>query len=150
MATLDAGLEADVEETELLESSKIDAQIAEVKRQMAELEEAKASAAAAVGQVPQDEGVSEADLMSVYVGQVDYGVQPEELADLFKEVGLVRRVTVLCDKFTGQSKGFAYVEFTERAAAEAAVARFDGHQFKGRTLKVLPKRTNIRGRGRVA
>lgn len=49
--------------------------------------------------------------MSIYVGQVDYTTTPEELLAHFEPCGAVERVTICCDKFTGQPKGFAYLEF---------------------------------------
>uniref|UniRef100_A0A7S4HLE5 RRM domain-containing protein n=1 Tax=Odontella aurita TaxID=265563 RepID=A0A7S4HLE5_9STRA len=51
------------------------------------------------------------DGLSIYVGQVDYASTPEELLAHFEPCGTVERVTIVCDKFTGQPKGFAYLEF---------------------------------------
>lgn len=48
---------------------------------------------------------------SIYVGQVDYSTTPEELLAHFESCGTVERVTIVCDKFTGRPKGFAYLEF---------------------------------------
>ena len=48
---------------------------------------------------------------SIYVGQVDYSTTPEELLGHFESCGTVERVTIVCDKFTGKPKGFAYLEF---------------------------------------
>ena len=48
---------------------------------------------------------------SIYVGQVDYSTTPEELLAHFESCGTVERVTIVCDKFTGKPKGFAYLEF---------------------------------------
>ncbi|KAI9268167.1 hypothetical protein BDA99DRAFT_546464 [Phascolomyces articulosus] len=92
------------------------------------------------------------DSRSVYVGNVDYGSTPEELQAHFQSCGTINRVTILCDKFTGHPKGFAYIEFAEPAFINAAVA-LNESLFRGRLLKVSPKRTNVpgfamRGRGR--
>ncbi|KAI9489742.1 hypothetical protein BDB00DRAFT_841181 [Zychaea mexicana] len=92
------------------------------------------------------------DSRSVYVGNVDYGSSPEELQAHFQSCGTINRVTILCDKFSGQPKGFAYIEFAEPAFINAAVA-LNESLFRGRLLKVSPKRTNVpgfaqRGRGR--
>ena len=90
---------------------------------------------------------------SVYVGQVDYSSTPEELLAHFESCGTVERVTIVCDKFTGKPKGFAYLEFQNESAVENAV-KLDGSTFKERQLKVTPKRVNDphfyggRGRGR--
>ena len=100
----------------------------------------------------EDEATAEADGRSVYVGQVDYSATPEELQEHFAGCGTVNRVTILCDRFRNP-KGFAYIEFAEAEAVEAAVALHDS-EFKGRQLKVVAKRTNApgmrggRGRGR--
>jgi len=98
----------------------------------------------------------EIDSRSVFVGQVDYGAEPGMLAEHFKKCGTVNRVTILTDKFENP-KGFAYVEFLEKDAVDAAVL-LDGtglEEFPNRKLKVSAKRTNVpgmkaggRGRGR--
>ncbi|KAH8552243.1 hypothetical protein BGW37DRAFT_491172 [Umbelopsis sp. PMI_123] len=92
------------------------------------------------------------DSRSVYVGNVDYGTAPEELQAHFQSCGTINRVTIICDKFTGHPKGFAYVEFAEPEHVNAATT-LNESLFRGRLLKVTPKRTNIpgfsqRGRGR--
>eukprot|EP00889_Picochlorum_renovo_P002111 jgi/Picre1/29141/NNA_004534.t1 len=95
-------------------------------------------------------GKDELDSRSVYVGNVDYSCTPEELQAHFQECGTVNRVTILTDKF-GNPKGYAYVEFLEADAVEAACLLEDS-ELKGRKIKVQPKRTNVpgmrRGRGR--
>jgi len=83
----------------------------------------------------------EADGRSVYVGNVDYGATAEELEQHFHGAGSVNRVTILCDKFTGHPKGFAYIEFADKDSVETAMA-LDGTLFRGRQLQVSPKRTN--------
>lgn len=81
------------------------------------------------------------DGFSVYVGQVDYSATPEELLAHFEPCGTVERVTIVCDKFTGKPKGFAYLEFQTEESMENAV-KLDGSTFKERTLKVTHKRVN--------
>ncbi|EPQ59540.1 RNA-binding domain-containing protein, partial [Gloeophyllum trabeum ATCC 11539] len=92
-----------------------------------------------------------ADSRSVFVGNVDYGSTPEEIQQHFQACGVINRVTILCDKFTGHPKGYAYVEFAEPEHVDAALA-LDNSLFRGRLIKVTAKRTNIpgfnRGRGR--
>ncbi|KAF7301467.1 RRM domain-containing protein [Mycena indigotica] len=92
-----------------------------------------------------------ADGRSIYVGNVDYGATPEEIQVHFQACGTINRVTILCDKFTGHPKGFAYVEFAEPEHIETALT-MDNSLFRGRLIKVTAKRTNIpgfnRGRGR--
>ncbi|KAA0185958.1 polyadenylate-binding protein 2 isoform X2 [Fasciolopsis buskii] len=105
-----------------------------------------------------DEDKAEVDLRSIYVGnvslfvivhseiyiQVDYGSTADELEAHFRACGPINRVTILCNKYTGQPKGFAYIEFDTRDAVEAAMA-LDDSSFRNRQLKVLPKRTNVPG-----
>ncbi|NXH24516.1 PABP2 protein, partial [Myiagra hebetior] len=86
----------------------------------------------------------EADQRSVYVGNVDYGGTAEELESHFNSCGHINRVTILCDKFSGHPKGYAYIEFEEQSSVRAAVA-LDESVFRGRVIKVLPKRTNMPG-----
>lgn len=107
---------------------------------------------------PTFEERKEADSRSVFVGNVDYGANAEELENHFHGAGSVNRVTILCDKYTGHPKGFAYIEFADSDAVGAATA-LDGSMFRGRQLQVTSKRTNqfgytsggrgrFRGRGR--
>ncbi|VDP91334.1 unnamed protein product [Echinostoma caproni] len=91
-----------------------------------------------------DEDKAEVDLRSIYVGNVDYGSTADELEAHFRACGPINRVTILCNKYTGQPKGFAYIEFDTRDAVEAAMA-LDDSSFRNRQLKVLPKRTNVPG-----
>ncbi|TFJ98988.1 protein LDOC1 [Platysternon megacephalum] len=86
----------------------------------------------------------EADQRSIYVGNVDYGGTAEELESHFNSCGQINRVTILCDKFSGHPKGYAYIEFEDRSSVQAAV-ELDESMFRGRVIKVLPKRTNMPG-----
>nr|XP_012592605.1 embryonic polyadenylate-binding protein 2 isoform X1 [Microcebus murinus] len=86
----------------------------------------------------------EADHRSVYVGNVDYGGSAAELEAHFNRCGEIHRVTILCDKFSGHPKGYAYIEFATERSARAAV-ELDDSVFRGRVIKVLPKRTNVPG-----
>ncbi|KAG8876091.1 cytoplasmic RNA-binding protein [Tulasnella sp. 332] len=94
-----------------------------------------------IGRIPAEvmEGETEedpavVDARSVYVGNVDYSSSPEEIQQHFTSCGSINRVTILCDKFTGNPKGFAYVEFADPAFAETALALNDS-LFKGRLIK---------------
>ncbi|CAF3386288.1 unnamed protein product [Rotaria socialis] len=93
---------------------------------------------------PTMEEKMEADLKSVYVGNVDYSATAQELELHFHGCGSIHRVTILCDKFTGQPKGFAYVEFSDKESVQTALA-LDDSLFKGRQIKVTEKRTNRPG-----
>lgn len=86
----------------------------------------------------------EIDARSVFVGNVDYSATADDLERHFHGCGSVNRVTILCDKFTGHPKGFAYIEFADKDSVETATA-LDDSLFKGRQIKVGPKRTNRPG-----
>ncbi|OAF67368.1 Embryonic poly(A)-binding protein 2 [Intoshia linei] len=84
----------------------------------------------------------EVDSRSVYVGNVDYGATADELELHFHGCGSINRVTIMSDKNSGHPKGFAYVEFESLDGVETANA-LDSSLFRGRIIKVLPKRTNV-------
>ncbi|KAI0092814.1 hypothetical protein BDY19DRAFT_903561 [Irpex rosettiformis] len=77
---------------------------------------------------------AQADSRSIFVGNVDYSSTPEEIQQHFQACGVINRVTILCDKFTGHPKGFAYVEFADTEAVDTAVA-MDNSLFRGRLIK---------------
>jgi len=146
------------EETEHLneeddEGLGTDADLEVLKRQMKEMEEEAAKLremqAAVEKEMNLDGEDKEAiDARSIYVGNVDYSATPEELQAHFQSCGTINRVTILCDKWTGHPKGFAYVEFAEPAFVANAMA-LNESLFKGRLIKVTSKRTNIPGFGRA-
>ena len=83
----------------------------------------------------------ESDEKSIFVGNVDYGATTDELEQHFLGCGVVNRVSILCNKFDGHPKGFAYIEFADKDCIQIALA-LDETLFRGRQLKVMPKRTN--------
>ncbi|KAG6921893.1 poly(A) binding protein nuclear 1, partial [Chelydra serpentina] len=90
----------------------------------------------------------EADARSIYVGNVDYGATAEELEAHFHGCGSVNRVTILCDKYSGHPKGFASLEFSDKevlGGAQFHPWRYTNSLFRGRQIKVIPKRTNRPG-----
>jgi len=102
------------------------------------------TAAPAASPFPTPEEKLEADQKSIYVGNVDYGATAEELEQHFHGCGSVNRVTILCDKYTGHPKGFAYIEFADKDSLITSMA-LDESLFRGRQIKVTPKRTNRPG-----
>ncbi|ETW06714.1 hypothetical protein H310_02892 [Aphanomyces invadans] len=78
---------------------------------------------------------------SIYIGQVDYSTTAEDLVALFHRCGPIMRVTVVCDKATGQPKGYAYIEFATPDAAQSALA-LNETPFRGRQIKVTTKRAH--------
>lgn len=77
----------------------------------------------------------EVDNRSIYVGNVDYGATAEELEQHFHGCGSINRVTILCNKYDGHPKGFAYIEFGDKDSVATAQA-MDESLFRGRQIKV--------------
>ena len=78
---------------------------------------------------------SDFDFLLQIAVQVDYGATAEELEAHFHGCGSVNRVTILCNKFDGHPKGFAYIEFTDKESVQMAMA-MDESLFRGRQIKV--------------
>ena len=74
--------------------------------------------------------------MNIYVGNLPYTVTEEELRDAFNEFGEVTTVNCITDKFSGQSKGFAFVEMANNSEADEAIKALNGSALKGRNIKV--------------
>jgi RNA recognition motif-containing protein len=72
----------------------------------------------------------------LYVGGLPYSVTEGQLQALFAEHGTVESVRVITDRFTGQSRGFGFVEMTSSAEAQKAIDSLNGTQLDGRTLVV--------------
>ncbi|KAL7522800.1 hypothetical protein ACHAWX_007490 [Stephanocyclus meneghinianus] len=91
----------------------MEAEAARIARETEDLTKPAAVAAAASARGDAAAGGEKVnkDGHSIYVGQVDYSSTPEELLAHFESCGTVERVTIVCDKFTGKPKGFAYLEF---------------------------------------
>ena len=92
-------------------------------------------------------------MKNIYVGNLDFRSTEAELRTSFEVYGQVDRVNMVTDKDTGQQRGFAFVEMTNDAEGEKAIAGLNGSQMEGRTLNVneaRPKtqRTPFGGRGR--
>jgi RNA recognition motif-containing protein len=72
----------------------------------------------------------------LYVGNLAYSVSNSDLEELFSKIGQVQSVAVIMDKFTGQSKGFGFVEMTNAEDASKAIEQFNDTELKGRSIKV--------------
>jgi RNA recognition motif-containing protein len=72
----------------------------------------------------------------LYVGGLPYSVTQTELSDLFSAHGTVQSANVISDKFTGQSRGFGFVEMSSGEEAQTAIAALHSTEFGGRTLTV--------------
>jgi cold-inducible RNA-binding protein len=73
--------------------------------------------------------------MRIFVGNLSYQTTEEQLSDLFSEAGPVETATIVTDRDTGRSRGFAFIEMDKDAAA-AAIEKFNGVELNGRTINV--------------
>ena len=74
--------------------------------------------------------------MNIYVGNLNYGLQEDELSQLFATYGEVTSAKIIQDKYSGQSKGFGFVEMSDDAVASKAIEELNGTEVKGRNIKV--------------
>ena len=74
--------------------------------------------------------------MRIYVGNLPYNVNESELKELFSPYGQVTSATLVMDKFSGQSKGFGFVEMPNNSEADAAIKGLNESSVKGRNIKV--------------
>ena len=72
----------------------------------------------------------------LYVGGLPYSATQEEFTDLFSAHGTVASANIISDKFTGQSRGFGFVEMSSEDEAKAAIEALNSTEFGGRTLTV--------------
>ena len=72
----------------------------------------------------------------LYVGNLAYAVSNSDLEGLFSTIGQVQSVAVIMDKFSGQSKGFGFVEMTNAEDASKAIQQLNDTELKGRNIKV--------------
>ncbi len=83
--------------------------------------------------------------MNIYVGNLHYGVDEEDLRGIFEEYGEVSSVKLITDKFTGKSKGFAFVEMGTSEAGQAAITALNEAELEGRNMKVNEARERTEG-----
>jgi RNA recognition motif-containing protein len=72
----------------------------------------------------------------LYIGGLPYRSTEDEIRAAFEEAGTVTSVSIISDRMTGRSRGFGFVEMADEAQAQAAIDRWDGKDFGGRTLSV--------------
>ncbi len=75
--------------------------------------------------------------MNIYVSNLSFNVQDEDLREFFTEYGEVSSAKVITDKFTGKSRGFGFVEMPDNEAAQKAISELDNGIVEGRTIKVM-------------
>ncbi len=72
----------------------------------------------------------------LYVGNLSFNTTENELQELFSQAGAVQEVTLMQDKFTGKSRGFAFVTMGSEEDAQNAISKFNGQTIEGRPLTV--------------
>lgn len=85
--------------------------------------------------------------MKIYVGNLSYETTEESLRDMFAEHGDVQEVSLVTDRDTGRSRGFAFVTMPDAAQAQAAITAINGTELGGRTLNVNEARPKTGGGG---
>lgn len=86
-------------------------------------------------------------MTNIFVGNLSFRTTQDELYAAFAEFGAVERVSIVTDRDSGQSRGFAFVEMTDRAAAENAINQLNGAEFGGRNIKVNEAQPKPQGGG---
>ena len=86
----------------------------------------------------------------MYVGNINYETKEDQLNEAFGEYGEVVSVNIITDKFSGKSRGFAFVEMTNDEEADSAMAGLNGKEIDGRKIKVneARRRENNHRKGR--
>ncbi len=74
--------------------------------------------------------------MNIYIGNLPYSVTEEDLKEAFGEFGQIASISLITDKFSGQSKGFGFIEMANNSEADAAIKALNESSLKGRRIKV--------------
>lgn len=83
----------------------------------------------------------------LYVGNLSYETTEATLSELFGAIGEVLSVSLITDRMSGRSRGFAFVEMAEQTAAQEAINQLNGREVDGRSLKVNEARPKRDDRG---
>jgi RNA recognition motif-containing protein len=86
-------------------------------------------------------------MTNIFVGNLSFQTTQEELQAAFANYGNVERVNIVTDRDSGQPRGFAFVEMTDRSAAETAISKLNGAELNGRTMNVNEARPKPQGGG---
>jgi cold-inducible RNA-binding protein len=86
-------------------------------------------------------------MTNIFVGNLNFRTTQEELHAAFAQYGNVERVNIVTDRETGQPRGFAFVEMTDRGEAENAISQLNGAEMNGRALNVNEARPKPAGGG---
>ncbi len=74
--------------------------------------------------------------MNIYVGQLPYNVKEDELMEIFSEFGEIANLNLIKDRFSGQSKGFGFIEMPNNSEADKAIKALNKTMLHGREIKV--------------
>ena len=86
-------------------------------------------------------------MTNIFVGNLSFSTTQDELQSAFANYGSVERVNIVTDRDSGQARGFAFVEMTDRTAAETAISRLNGSELNGRAMNVNEARPKPQGGG---
>jgi len=87
--------------------------------------------------------------MNIFVGNLSYNTNEEQLRQLFEQYGTVDSARIIMDRETHRSRGFGFVEMPDNSQAQAAIQALEGHDLEGRPLRVNEARPREdRGRDR--
>jgi RNA recognition motif-containing protein len=89
-------------------------------------------------------------MTNIFVGNLSFQTTSEELNSAFAQYGAVERVNIVTDRDSGQPRGFAFVEMSERKDAETAISALNGAELNGRAMNVNEARPKTEGGGRPA
>jgi RNA recognition motif-containing protein len=85
--------------------------------------------------------------MNLYAGNLSRDLSESELREAFEAYGSVTSCSIIKDKFSGDSRGFGFVEMSNKAEADKAISALNGKELKGRTLTVNEARPRSDNRG---
>ncbi len=83
--------------------------------------------------------------MNIYVGNLSFNATEDDIRQAFAAYGQVSSASIVKDKFTGQSRGFGFVEMADATEAQAAIAALNGKELQGRALTVNEARPRTEG-----
>lgn len=86
-------------------------------------------------------------MKNIFVGNLDFAATESSVRSLFEPFGNVERVSLVTDRETGRSRGFAFVEMTDPAQADQAIAALNGSNLDGRALNINEARPKSEGGG---
>lgn len=92
------------------------------------------------------EEIKKESKMNIYIGNLSHDVTDEDLRDAFESFGRISSAHVIKDKFSGDSRGFGFVEMPDKIEAQNAISSLNDKELKGRQMKVNEARPRSEGR----